>query len=289
MFWAIILLIGGIVGVLYEYRRGDHKPIFLVALIFPVAVFGLWYSGDATSKSEHVAMKGGIDSTKSELRKMRDDLKRILMEVPPDIDTIAYPGFSIIMGLVIKKNLSTRRAFIYDYGNSRYKDRVSIYLNQSNELVFRIFDLLGDPYTVLIQQGKGEFELDRAMFLAFEYGENADSSFIRVLVNASEVGRANLGKRLELSITKTKVGDFILGADQELDRCSNLLLGIVTKSRVTFTPEMLSNMQNNFYTLAVSVNQPYMAVGCTNILRPLDNGDLVSVWDNNQVIPNIIK
>lgn len=240
---------------------------------------------DYEASVDTLATKSDIDglATKDDFQNLKEFIDERLADLQ-DLDTIEYPGFSIIMGLVIKENLSTQRGFIYDSGNSRYEDRVSIYLNQKNELIFRVIDLLGEQYTVPIQQNKGGFELDRPLLLSFEYGEDAENSFIRVIANAKEVGRTKVGKTLELSIA-----NFVLGADQNWKRCTNILLGMTAYSLITFTPESLHNLQTGFDKFVTSINRPYKAVGCTNILRSLSNGDLVSVWDDNQIVPNLKK
>lgn len=120
-------------------------------------------------------------------------------------------GVSIWM--VVKPDEVSRggRKFIIDIGQVE-KSRLSIYLDEKNDLCFRIIDDYGEVHTAKLPRKKYVY-LDRFSLLTFEYGRSDQYSYVKIILDGKYEAKNAYDYKLDLSIDTSKWKDLKMGAD----------------------------------------------------------------------------
>jgi len=203
MKWSYILIIITAVfataGIIIQVKEKELAFIYfyvLLGLILAYAVIDLIKIRDADLEKEkkHAEIIGEIHSIKG-------------VDKPPDQ---SFPGYSIIFLLKVNEQIDSRRKFIVDIGLESDRNRVSIYLDRLNNLVFRVFDNEAEPHVIKIPKRIHTFQLGTFYHFYCEYGIAPEYSFMRMFINNTEVGKILFQEKLnlpeELSNDQIKIG-----------------------------------------------------------------------------------
>jgi hypothetical protein len=100
----------------------------------------------------------------------------------PDINSEAeYAGASVALVLALHHQPQVRRKYIFDIAESEVNNRLSLFLDANNVLVFELIDNIGEIYNV--KMPSNSYEFDKFMMLYCEYGTTDEFSFLRVFKN----------------------------------------------------------------------------------------------------------
>lgn len=93
-----------------------------------------------------------------------------------------YPGFGIYFVLSVNNLESKKRKFIFDCGNPEL-NRISLYLDKGNNLVYRILDSESEPHILKVPQSLITFKAGETMVVFLDYGYFEGKSYMRLLIN----------------------------------------------------------------------------------------------------------
>ena len=128
-------------------------------------------------------------------------------DTPPDK---SFPGFAIIFITMVEKIDDQRRKFIVDVGQESDRNRVSVYLDRKDNLVYRIFDDEGEPHLIKIPKRIHTFQLGTFYHFYCDYGNTSKYSYMRLFINNEELGKILFKEKLNLP---EKVDHRRLGCD----------------------------------------------------------------------------
>jgi hypothetical protein len=118
-------------------------------------------------------------------------------------------GVSIHLVVALKQRKNEHNHLL-DVGLSKDKDRISIFINERDELCFRVINSFGESFLNKVRQGKRGFQYEQLLYLVFELGIGADYSFLSIEINGIHVIDVRI-PNLELNISFET--QFILGSD----------------------------------------------------------------------------
>jgi hypothetical protein len=93
---------------------------------------------------------------------------------------VRFPGVSFNFFLRLASNNEKREKYIWDIGSENDKKRLSMFLDESNYMVFRIISDSGEAKSVKFDANP---IINKGEYLNFEVGRKSKSSFIRLGVN----------------------------------------------------------------------------------------------------------
>jgi hypothetical protein len=108
-----------------------------------------------------------------------------------------YPGFSYHMIISIKDSLLKREKYIYDTGSSLLYNRISIFLDEENSLIFRIIDSNSKSYNVKVLKGELEF-VPNLLYISCEFGFKKNLTFLQILVNGQIISQKKFDFNVEI-------------------------------------------------------------------------------------------
>ena len=130
-----------------------------------------------------------------------DSLKQISSSASPDqVDKAdrGLPGLAFQAVFTIHTQTEKRDKYLMDMGDALDRNRVSLYLDENNDLIYRIIDDLGTPHIIRISQGINTFQPEAKYLFTIDYGLSPDYSFMRMFINDKEVGRYEIQGWLKL-------------------------------------------------------------------------------------------
>jgi len=130
-----------------------------------------------------------------------DSLKQISSSASPDqVDKAdrGLPGLAFQAVFTIHTQTEKRDKYLMDMGDALDRNRVSLYLDENNDLIYRIIDDLGSPHIIRISQGINTFQPEAKYLFTIDYGLSPDYSFMRMFINDKEVGRYEIQGWLKL-------------------------------------------------------------------------------------------
>jgi len=194
------------------------------------------FSGQTLTKKDldPLAKQTDIEDIKQQLLQIESELNRNLINA----DTVEYSGYSVSLMATIYNRIYDRQAYIFDIGNDINKERLSLYINKSDELCFRIIDSNEEIRTISVNSSTGYFRFNKLMFITCEYGEKDNKSFQRILINGKEVEKYLYSSNLQLA-KKIKLVGSTIGADLRGNNCSNILLKTNSIAHSTFTQKQV--------------------------------------------------
>ena len=113
----------------------------------------------------------------------KSDIAKLSDQINPDLAKNITQGFSIYMVLAQKEVSDNRRKYIFDYGQSINKNRISLYFDASNNLMFSIINQNGEPYTCSVPASSYTIIPNIPFFVFMDCGTSPTSSFMRVRIN----------------------------------------------------------------------------------------------------------
>lgn len=124
--------------------------------------------------------------------------------------------------VTVNKNTIQRRQYIADIGNSPYRNRWSVYLDEHSVLRFEVIDSNGVPYSISVPPGTHGFDFGVNIHVICEFGSSEKFSIMRILINNRTVAEQqfqfpiNIKSDFELTIGsdmgKELFGSFTLAA-----------------------------------------------------------------------------
>lgn len=136
-----------------------------------------------------------IDEAKSEIRKrnnvISDGQKRIEKKIDDfnDPALIVDSGFSFYIALTTNLLSDRRRKYLFDYGQNETSNRVSLYFDAENNLIFRLIDEVGEINSCKVPESSYTFHDGVPFFIFCDVGLSSDYSFMRIRINGKEVSR----------------------------------------------------------------------------------------------------
>ena len=152
-------------------------------------------------------------SDKKEIELLSEKIDSLFQKftIPDDTTSAKFPGFSTHLVIKLFKQDVQRSKYIFDLGESLHKNRVSLYLDKSNILTYRLIDMWDEQYSVKIPEGNSGYSFNDFMYLNCEYGVTEFFSFMKIFID---------GKLIEKSKYKFKIplptniqGSMTLAAD----------------------------------------------------------------------------
>ncbi|MBA4312013.1 MAG: hypothetical protein C0417_05235 [Chlorobiaceae bacterium] len=123
------------------------------------------------------------------------------------------PGYSFGMVINIKDTSLNREKYILDLGHNINSDRISIYLSNNNDLNFRIIDSASNIYELTAQINQYAFKFNVPFILMCEFGKTDGFSFLRMLINGSEIERKLIHSEINISLSDKLLETLTLGGD----------------------------------------------------------------------------
>ena len=159
-------------------------------------------------------------ATKEDLDRIAEDLRRLYDRVDKQFSdskaqiTDKYQGFSLHTVLSIHQGKRHSQRYLYDVGGES-KNRISIYLDPSDNLTFRLLDSQGESYSVKVSSK--DLPYDKFIYLACEAGVRENSSFLKAFIDGRQVTLQEIPLQLTLlssieSLLNSSEGVF--GADR---------------------------------------------------------------------------
>lgn len=134
------------------------------------------------------------------IRKKRD--------VKPEEIVESYTYISLIK---LKDTALNRVKFIFDLGEEQNKNRLSLYVNENNDLIFRAIDKKTNKDSITIKYNPKIFE--RSWIFNCQYGLGKDFTILRLYLNNSLVGERRITRRLQIDHLDLLSNDMLLGSD----------------------------------------------------------------------------
>jgi len=120
-------------------------------------------------------------------------------------------GCSIHLVLKLGQNSLLSNHYIIDMGNQN-KNRISLYLNVNNKLVFRIIDNYSNKYEATILEDNLKLS-ERYNYINFEFGLNNKYSFLKILINGKELIKNKYDYRIPFNVKVIENIPIVIGAD----------------------------------------------------------------------------
>lgn len=148
------------------------------------------------------------------ISKYEDELKKLRLTIDTlsnDPSEKVSEGFSLSSILQIGDILDRRKKFIFDCGESMEINRLSLYLDYDNNLVFTVIDNSGVTYSVRAVPNFVSFKDNASYFLHCDIGFSKEFSFIRIFLDDRLVGIQTFNNRI--SGEKLNMNNFHIGSD----------------------------------------------------------------------------
>jgi len=128
----------------------------------------------------------------------------------PDINSeIKDSGLGLVFVIKFIPQIEYRRKYIFDIGDSEYRNRVSLFIDPNDIFVFELIDNAGEIYNIKISEY--DFIFNKFMILLCEYGVGEEFSYMRVFINSNLIIQNKFNFKINLS--KITESNFSLAAD----------------------------------------------------------------------------
>jgi hypothetical protein len=163
-----------------------------------------------------------------------------------------FQGISINMLIKLNSNNEVREKYIYDLGEKIDSKRVSIYLDESNYLNFRIISAHGEIKAIKLNLRE---QLDKTIFLNVEIGRKNNYSFTRIGLNGEWMIRDSVSFNTAFIENDNFLKTAILGADINGKNGGFFNLGELVIYSSTLTYSILREMNSYFFKKFSGGNQ----------------------------------
>lgn len=205
-------------------RKEKNKRNFIIVIAVFIFIFSVIQSFKI-QKIEDINV-GNIDSLKQEIKHLQDQLESSKTEIIAAIvferdyrnSNIDMAGDSVkvgrtIMGVFeIEPNFRNRNGFLFDLGKDDNRNRVSIYMNEALELVYRVIDNEKTIYSIKVPFSVGKFQVGKPYLIYVDYGTSDNYSFMRLFLNNKEMGILKYNSKIDFPVS-TKDDNFKIGYD----------------------------------------------------------------------------
>lgn len=111
-------------------------------------------------------------------------------------------GFSFYLALSTNEIVELRRKFIFDFGESENSNRISLYFDSENNLIFRIIDKNGEFNICKVPSNSYNFYPNTPFFIYCDCGFSPSYSFMRLRINDRELYRSGGSSKIEFISSK---------------------------------------------------------------------------------------
>jgi len=172
--------------------------IFLTA----IGGYGAYHFGKIiAAKEAEEQMESQLASEQRIISSLSDSLKQIKSSASPEqVDRAdrGLPGLAFQAVFTIHTQTEKRNKYLMDMGDALNRNRVSLYLDANNNLIYRIIDDEGTSHMIRVSQGINTFQPEAKYLFTIDYGLSSDYSFMRLFINDKEVGRHEIQGWLKL-------------------------------------------------------------------------------------------
>ena len=137
-------------------------------------------------------------ATKEDIINLKKTFEQRFQEfsIPELNSETEYLGASVALVLALHPQQQLRRKYIFDIAESANRNRISLFLDANNNLVFELVDKIGEKYN--IRMPSNSYEFDKFMMLYCEYGTTKEFSFLRVFKNNEILEQSKLKFSIEI-------------------------------------------------------------------------------------------
>lgn len=172
----------------------------------------------------------------------------------PDITSeVSFPGANIAMVVNITKQDEKRRKYFFDLAENVKTNRISLFLDANNNMVFELIDKFGEVYNIKIPPNM--FPYNEYFFLCCEYGIAEEFSFLRVFIENRLVERSKFKFRIDLPKDLQK--NLTIMSDLNGKNNSNLSVAFYSLSKCTLSNTKRRGYYNSIRWYLQSINHPY--------------------------------
>jgi len=183
--------------------------IILIACAAIIIVCSLWESNRV--KHQNIEYNSNIQGSREDIK----SLKYIIDTLSVDPAEKVNEGFALSGILTIHDVPENRRKFIFDFGESLYKNRVSLYLDNDNSIVLRVLDTYGETFSVKAIHDFITFKKEARYFLYCDIGYTEEYSFIRIFLDDRQLARENFNSKIMLEDSIATFKNLHIGSDLE--------------------------------------------------------------------------
>lgn len=184
------------------------------------------------------------------------DIDRLFekFEVPSITSEVSFPGASIAMVLSINQQQEKRRKYVFDLAENANSNRISLFLDASNIMVFELVDGFGEKYNVKI--APNNFHFNKYFFLYCEYGYTEELSFLRVFIEDKILEQTKFKFKIDLPTELQK--SLTIMSDLNGENTADINVAFYSIMKGT-----LGNMKRRGYYNSIrwyfkSINHPYI-------------------------------
>jgi len=187
------------------------------------------FKGNNGVKSEQVTINHSFHIYDPNLNSILEEIER-------------FDGSTLLMRMKLLENTNGNIGYIYDSGE-KLSNRISIYLDWKNNLVFRVIDNESKLWELCVDYDKTLF--NEYYIFYFEIGTSSDYSFMRIILDDKVIERQSYNYNINF-IDPIKVNkDFVLGADINLSNNGKFYITELAKLKSTVTNEKIYRIKND--------------------------------------------
>lgn len=199
------LLVPALQAIFKRDSRGYPKITRLGWALFIVSAY-LWIvnilENKAKTNAEQAAAKQRQEDREmfqSEIRSLKIIIDSLSVD-PAERDSVGL-GLSGI--LTIGDIPDRRRKFLFDIGQSTEHDRMSLYLDFDNNLVFRVIDSHGETYSLRVVENFITFKQGAKYFIYCDVGSSKNYSFLRLYLDDRRIGIQEFNSKIDIAPINT--------------------------------------------------------------------------------------
>lgn len=167
--------------------------LFLFVSILTLG-FTIWgkIRDDNKKRLDELKLSSKDNEYKEELRKLRYTIDTLSVDPADNVSE----GFSLSSILNFDDILDRRKKYVFDCGESLTMNRISLFLDYDNNLVFSIVDNSSVTYSVRTVPNFITFKKGATYFLHCDIGYSKDYSFLRIFLDDRLVGQQSFNNRI---------------------------------------------------------------------------------------------
>ena len=175
------------------------------------------------------------------------DLKFVIDSTRDDPAEKVTTGFSLFSILQVGDVPERKRKFIFDCGESISANRLSLFLDFDNNLVFSIIDNSGVTYSVRAVPNFATFKPNATYFLHCSVGYSKDYSFIRIFLDDRQIAMQSFNNKIagEKLIWRNPT----IGCDMERMFCGKFFLSSVLSYQRVFLRKDIIGIMNKMTSI----------------------------------------
>lgn len=186
----------------------------------------------------------------------KTDIERLYekFEVPDITSEASFPGSSITIVLKINEQKEKSRKYIFDLAEKENRNRISLFLDANNIMVFELIDRYGEIYNIKI--AKNNFFFSEYNFLYCEYGTTEELSFLRVFIENKLIEQIKF--KFKIDLPRELQQRLTIMSDWKGENNANLSIAYYAIIKGTLGSTHRRGYYNSVRWFLQSKNHPYM-------------------------------